>query len=158
MRPLLPDEDSADVRFSPEGRWLLTGLDAGFGLWDATSWRRVWGMSRDPEDTWPSDMDFSADGKVLALGMGRNAVRLVDPTTGRPFATLQAPPSEWIHSFRFSPDGSRLVAVASIRTGHATLRLWDLRRIRERLRPLRLDWDLPPYPPAAAPANERPVR
>jgi WD40 repeat protein/serine/threonine protein kinase len=158
VRPLLPDEDSADVRFSPDGRWLLTSLDAGFGLWDVTSWRRVWWVSREPEDMWGGDMDFSADGKVLALGTARNAVQLVDPATGRPFAKLQAPPSDWLRSFRFSPDGSRLVAVAHIRTDHATLRVWDLRRIRERLRPLRLDWDLPPYPPAAAPGDEQPVR
>jgi serine/threonine protein kinase/WD40 repeat protein len=158
VRQLLPEQESASALFSPDGRWLVTGTWDGIDLWDVTSWRRVWRVSREREATGMGRMAFSSDGKVLALGWARGAVQLVDPATGRPFARLQAPPSDWLSCFRFTPDGSRLVALASVGTAQQALRVWNLRRIRERLREIRLDWDLPPYPPAAAPAGAEPVR
>jgi hypothetical protein len=41
-------------------------------------------------------------------------------------------------------DGTLLAASESA----DAFRLWDLRRIRQRLVELGLDWDEPPYPPA----------
>jgi hypothetical protein len=46
----------------------------------------------------------------------------------------------------FSPDGSHLVATHVEFKG---IYVWDLRRIREQLAGLGLDWEAPPYPPAA---------
>jgi hypothetical protein len=43
-----------------------------------------------------------------------------------------------------SPDGNRLAV-----SGPNVVHLWDLRRIREQLAKLGLNWDAPPYPPAA---------
>src|SRR5208337_4252025 len=60
----------------------------------------------------------------------------------------------------FSPDGTKLVAA----TRQKTALMWDLRRIRDQVAPMGLDWDAPPYPTvpaasnAAGPLPPRPVR
>jgi tetratricopeptide (TPR) repeat protein len=69
-------------------------------------------------------------------------VQLVDPATGRQFARLPAAGRPYC----FSPDGSQLVTDAG-RDG--AFQVWDLRLIRRQLREMDLDWDRPPYPPAA---------
>jgi hypothetical protein len=73
-------------------------------------------------------------------------VQLIDPTTGRALATLQAPEPRQVSWLCFSPDGDRL-AVAT--TGDH-VQLWDLRLIRRQLAAMGLDWDQPPDPPAAS--------
>jgi hypothetical protein len=54
----------------------------------------------------------------------------------------------------FSPDGTHLVATHSAFQG---LSVWDLRRIREQLAGLGLDWDQPSYAPAT-PRPPTPLR
>src|SRR5205823_13703580 len=56
-------------------------------------------------------------------------------------------------SLRLSADGSLLVAGI----GGGTIQLWDLRRIREQLRLLGLDWG-PPLAPPVAPSGDGPLR
>jgi WD40 repeat protein len=55
--------------------------------------------------------------------------------------------------FQFSPDGSQLAAAQA----NKQVQLWDLRLIRQELAQMNLDWDMPPYPPAAIPAGAAPV-
>ena len=43
-----------------------------------------------------------------------------------------------------SPDGTRLAAVTDARV----IALWNLRRLRQELAVLDLDWEMPPYPPS----------
>ena len=54
----------------------------------------------------------------------------------------------------YSPDGSQLIALAW--TGNVVV--WDLRRIRTRLKEIGLDWGLPEYPPADGGEEARPAR
>jgi len=54
----------------------------------------------------------------------------------------------------FSPDGTHLVATHKDFQG---LSVWDLRRIRQHLAGLGLDWDQLPYPPAN-PRTPTPLR
>jgi tetratricopeptide (TPR) repeat protein len=87
---------------------------------------------------------------MLALLHGVTEVRLVDPATGRLFARLPAAGCPYC----FNPDGSQLVTHAG-RGG--AIQVWDLRAIRQHLKEMDLDWDLPPYP---APTSEsaKPLR
>jgi tetratricopeptide (TPR) repeat protein len=71
---------------------------------------------------------------------------LVNPATGRPFARLPTSGGPC----GFSGDGSHLVTHAG-RDG--AFQVWDLRLIRSELREMHLDWDVPPYPPAAEDAK-----
>jgi WD40 repeat protein len=89
-------------------------------------------------------MAFARHGRLFAIADG-GRVRLVDPDSGREVATLDAGtgPSAHFACLAFSPDGTRLAAGRD-----HMIHLWDLRRIREELTVLGLDWDSPPYPPA----------
>jgi WD40 repeat protein len=73
------------------------------------------------------------------VAYSRWAIRLVDPLTGIPLATLQSPDSTQIDCLRFSPDGKRLAV-----GGDNAIRIWDLETIRRQLAPLGLDWNRVP--------------
>jgi hypothetical protein len=69
-------------------------------------------------------------------------VQLFDLAAGAEVARLLAPDAHFIDRFRFAPDGSRL----AVATENRVIQLWDLRAVRQELRKMGLDWDLPPYP------------
>ncbi|MGH7173210.1 MAG: protein kinase domain-containing protein [Gemmataceae bacterium] len=121
-------------RFSPDGRWLITSVDNGrvyaTGTWEPGA---QLGAGR--------PCDATSDLAVLAQTNG--IYRLVELATGREVARLEDPEQSTRQAI-FSPDGTKLIVAA--KNG---LRVWDLRRIRQELAKLDLDWDAPPDPPAA---------
>jgi WD40 repeat protein len=128
------------VYFSPDGRWLVT-TSGGTSLWSTESWNKVRFI-----DAGNNAVGFSPDGKILAVESLHGAVRLVNPETGREYASLEDPHQDAAHRIAFTPDGTRLVAT-NLTSG--SVHIWDLRAIRAELSEMGLDWDLPPYPPAA---------
>jgi WD40 repeat protein len=140
--------------FSPEGRWLVTGARGEFCFWEVGSWERKARLARDPRSLF-SSVAFTRDGRLLALVDGRNRIRLYGAAALplRPLATLETPegPAN-LTGLSLSPDGTRLAAT----TDYNVIALWDLRRLRQELAALDLDWEMPPYP-AATQAVE-PVR
>jgi glucose/arabinose dehydrogenase len=76
----------------------------------------------------------------LAVETGAGVVRLLDPASGQEFARLKNPYQEQAYRIFFSPDGALLVTVGS---ESYPLRVWDLRKIRDQLAEMDLDWDLP---------------
>ncbi len=149
---LEPDERVTRVVFSPDGQWLVISTAGEFSVWEAGTWRPARRMRPGKGAAGPGCAAFSPDGKVLALAGPLDAVQLIDPATGRTWARLQAPDRDPIGWAGFSPDGTLLVVSTPAGAG-----VWDLRRARERLAEIGLDWDLPPYPPAP-PAGRNPLR
>jgi hypothetical protein len=95
-------------------------------------------------------MVFSPDGRTLALVHGRNSdLKLVEADTGREWATLDAGEPHC-----FSPRGNWLLTSEA----EGLLRLWDLRRIRQQLATLKLDWDAPLGEPEKPFASEKPLK
>ena len=82
---------------------------------------------------------------MLALGQGRNRIQLYDAGTLplRHLATLETPGPASLTGLSLSPAGTRLAAT----TDYNVIALWDLRRLRQELAALDLDWEMPPYSP-----------
>jgi WD40 repeat protein/tetratricopeptide (TPR) repeat protein len=138
-------ERAAFAWFSPDGRWLFT---TAFGqasrLWEVPAWREVRPYEESTVAFTPGPRDSH-----MALTHGAGQIRLVEPATGREAGRLTGPDPIWYDPVAFTPDGTRLVAAAR---DFRSLYVWDLRAVREGLRELGLDWDLPPFPPAPPPA------
>src|SRR5690349_22204944 len=83
--------------------------------------------------------------EAMAVAIMRTSVeiQLIDMMTVQEVARLLAPDARVIERLRFSPDGSHLAASTQGRV----IQLWDLRAIRDKLREMGVDWDLPAYLP-----------
>ena len=68
---------------------------------------------------------FSPDGKLLAVG-GYQEVRLIDPATGKPLATLSGH-ADYVRSLAFSPDGKMLAAAGGPPQRGGEIKIWDVR-------------------------------
>ncbi len=128
-------ESSAEVRFSPDGRSLVTASGDEYAMWDVGSWTRRWQVPRSHATGLPGQVAFSPSGGVLAITKTRTQVQLVDAESGRDLATLEAPGPKNISALEFSADG-RLLAVALERAG---VQVWDLGAICRGLESLGLD-------------------
>jgi tetratricopeptide (TPR) repeat protein len=95
---------------------------------------------------------FAPDGRLVAVPTATGTIRLVDPATGRELAALEDPELDANGSLAFAPDGTRLFD-CSFGQGKG-IRVWDLRLVRRHLAARGLDWEAPPYPPAAGDAAE----
>jgi WD40 repeat protein len=139
----------ACVAFSPDGRWFVsaTGGSAYSGaeccFWRVGTWER--GPSIPLERTTsPSEMAFSDDGRMLVVARSMAELLVLDPRDLHELARLQAREPMILDQTRFSQDGSFLV----VGTTAGYLHVWDLRRIRARLKDMHLDWDLPAFGPS----------
>jgi WD40 repeat protein len=131
----LPGGD-AFVAFSPDGRWLVNGTQNDYRFWEVGSWRPGWRIPRTPP-TGAGPLAFSTDGKILAIAHSFQEVRLIETASLRELATLAAPEPHPIRWLCFRPDGEQLAVACE----KGVLQLWDLRRLRQRLTEIGLDWD-----------------
>ena len=130
----LPASASSGCRFSPDGAWLATGSTEEYCVWRTDDWERVIAIPRDQAGDLLGYMAFSPDGRMLALLHGRNRnVKLISVPGGRELATLDTG-----RPLCFSPDGGQLVTAGE---DCRSLLVWDLRRIRQELGVLGLDWE-----------------
>jgi hypothetical protein len=89
----------------------------------------------------PGLIALSHDGRTMAITPSLRQVRLIETATCRALATFSAPEQPLIQGLCFSPDDSQL----GVTTDDPAVQVWDLRRLREYLATLRLDWDLPSF-------------
>jgi Tfp pilus assembly protein PilF len=134
--------DPCQVAFTGDGRWLVTTTVQAYRFWEAGTWEPgpVLAMERGGNRVVP--LGKSPDGTLLAAARARSTVQLLD-ASGNELATLPCPEGQEVFSARFSPDGTLLAVACDNQIVH----VWDLARLRRELARLKLDWELPAYPP-----------
>jgi serine/threonine protein kinase/WD40 repeat protein len=140
----LPVGQYPGAAFSPDGRWLVTGVRSEYCFREVGSWEVRVRLPREPRSI-HCRIAFSGDGQLLALGQGYNRIDLRDAATLRHLATLEMPGRANLTGLSLSSDGTRLAAAMNWNE----IALWDLRRLRRELAALDLDWEMPTYPSAA---------
>jgi len=130
------------VRFSPDGKWLMT-WHPPCRLWEVATWREA-------RQIGGYGLGFSPDGRLMVVRDASKLIRLVETETGHTLARFESPDLCSVAAATFSPDGSRLVV--STQDGPA-VHIWDLRAIRRHLAEIGLDWDAAAYP-ESDPATE----
>ncbi|MCX6057030.1 MAG: protein kinase [Chloroflexi bacterium] len=108
------------VAYSPDGKQIATGnrtLLAGVVIWDATT-----GEKLDTLDFYdPSSIDYSPDGKLLAIGGMDGTVSIWDALKGTKLWTVKNE-ALTIWGIKFNPEGNLLATVGF----DGTTRLWDV--------------------------------
>jgi serine/threonine protein kinase/WD40 repeat protein/predicted Zn-dependent protease len=139
-------ETSTFVAFSPDGRWLVScsqnQVAPGFYFWEVGTWKRG-PLVALPGPSGVGAPVFSSDGRLAALSVSAQQIRLAETATFGGVAHLTTLEPLAATPLAFSPDGTKLVAA----TNRRNALLWDLRRIRARLGTMDLDWDQPSFPP-----------
>jgi tetratricopeptide (TPR) repeat protein len=163
LERVLPPSDTEGenmfwVAFRPDGRWLAScshnyGYASGYYFWELGTWKRGPFVPK-LESAAAGAPVFSCDSRLVALSTSAQQIRLPEAATGRTIAHLSTLQSLQAAPVAFSPDGTRLIAL----TNQKTALVWDLRRIREQLLTMDLDWDQPPYPPKAASSSSPSIR
>jgi WD40 repeat protein/Flp pilus assembly protein TadD len=142
--------------FSPDNRWLVieTFQEYAFHQLEGGRWQCRRRLPRDKGAASSAGLvAFTRDAQMVAVAYSSRSIQLLDTAEWREQATVSAPDSEVLSWLCLSPDGGQLAAG----TVEGTIQLWDLRRIRARLREMGLDWD-PPSPPSQSADDGKPVR
>ncbi len=146
------------MAFSPNERLLAVLIPGKTVILETETWEEVASLpDLGKQGLFSSDRQlhgvFSPDGQLFAANTANGAVKLFSTKTWEELAELAPTPAPpMVHKLAFTPDGSRLVAP------HASdgARVWDLGRVRRRLRDFGLDWG-DPLPPVVA-LNRTPLR
>ncbi len=111
------------LAFSPDGSQLLAGGYHELTVWNPQDGQLLNRIANVGQRTYA--LDFSADGKLLAVGSGApgrlGEVRLLDPATGEVVKVIGTT-SDVVFDVAFSPQGDRLASAAA----DGVLRVFDV--------------------------------
>ncbi len=129
--------------FTPDGRRLFISATHELVEYETLTWREIRRHTREASGLDHGYVAFAPDAGLAAIMADESTVRLVSLATGEELARLTQPFPHKISTagLAFSRDGRWLACEA-----RKSIRLWDIRLLHEKLRPLALDW--PDQPPA----------
>jgi WD40 repeat protein len=149
-----PTASPATVAFTPANRWLVTGSVEEYRWWNLETHAPGLRITREQDPGLSGRMAFSPDGRMVAIARSQWIVSILDSADGRELARLEHPNQQLISALAFSPSGAQL----AVATEAHLIQLWNLRKMREELAALKLDWDQPPFPPPPASSTNEPLR
>jgi hypothetical protein len=140
--------------FSPDGHWLLTGTPEEYIFWERASWKPLHTIPRGMNGGTGGKADFSSDGRLIALFVGRGEIEILDAITFAPLAVFESPDDEnAVSDVTFSPDSTQL----AVGTQGQEIRIWNLPLVRKQLASLKLDWS-PSAPQPASINSAKPIK
>ncbi|HXP62713.1 MAG TPA: serine/threonine-protein kinase, partial [Dongiaceae bacterium] len=123
----VPADHATAARFSPDGRWILTGCAAHSAqLWDAVTGGKL--VTFDGRGRGIYSADFSPDARWIVTSGEDGEARIWETATGREVRRLK-PTDASIWSSAFSPDGKRIVTGCT----NGLVKLWEAATGRELL-------------------------
>ncbi|MBW4629328.1 MAG: CHAT domain-containing protein [Brasilonema octagenarum HA4186-MV1] len=105
--------------FSPDGKFLATGIDDEIILWEVANIKQI--ITYSGHIGWVQSLAFSPDGQILASGSNDKTIRLWNIHTGQCLKTLRGH-TNCVQSLAFSPDGQILASGSN----DQTIRLWNI--------------------------------
>lgn len=124
--------------FTPDAGRLLVSATHECVEYETGTWRELRRHAREASGLDHGAVAFAPDAGLMAIMADESVVRLLDLTSGAEHARLTAPFPHKIGTggLAMSRDGRWLACAAG-----QSLRVWNLRLLRERLRELGLDWE-----------------
>jgi WD40 repeat protein len=136
------------VAFSSDGRLFAACSRQALRLWEIAAWRPIATFSHTRAGVATGCVAFAPKSGLLAAAYPNRMIQLIDTGSLQRVAILEAPDRVMLRSLKFGSDGTKLAAA----TEGNFIHIWDLRRLRERLREMSLDWEAPPFHPGKSPS------
>jgi WD40 repeat protein len=115
------DSPVVATAFNPSGTRLAATTITGTTLYDTTTWKALGSPLGSAQGGW-NGVDFSPDGRTLAVAGGKGRVALWDVETRKRLGQLTDPAADepGLEIVRYSPDG-RVIAAGAREANHVTL-------------------------------------
>ena len=132
--------------FTPDGTRLVISSTHECIEYETGTWRELRRHSREASGLDHGAVGFAPAAGLMALMADEAVIRIVSLSSGEELARLTQPfsPKLGTAGIAFSADGQWLACEA-----RQTVRLWNLKLLREKLRAAGLDWE--DQPPAGSP-------
>jgi COMPASS component SWD3 len=115
----------AQVRFSPDGRWIAScAADGTIKIWDASTGQHM--RTLEGHLAGVSTIAWSPDSNTIASGSDDKTIRLWHRVTGKAYPATLSGHHNYAYSLAFSPKGNSLVSGSY----DEAVFLWDLRARR----------------------------
>ena len=112
------------IKFSPDGKYIVTASDYGAKIWDSTTGIMV--QTFVGHKDFVGEIAFNSDGSQIATASNDGTAKVWDIKSGKELLSVDVRNDGWTNDIAFSPDG-KLLATVSTDTSpdHGEVVVWD---------------------------------